>query len=122
MPAFRRVKPEPDWLQPAHCSCSVSRPSEVILPVTPWSSKPTLVLGVRSDLFRWAPRTVFAGTLAIPTDIDSAIDVIANGTLKSIDLGRIDGAYFVNAAATGLSPKIAQTVPHKLKRYLGMVG
>ena len=64
----------------------------------------------------------FAGTLGIPTDIDSAVDVIANGTRKWIDLGRIDGAYFANAAAIGLSPMIAQTVPHKLKRYLGMVG
>lgn len=64
----------------------------------------------------------FAGTLGIPKDIDSAIDVIANGTRKSIDLGRIDGDYFVNAAAIGLSPIIAETVPHNLKRYLGIVG
>ena len=64
----------------------------------------------------------FAGTLCIPKDIDSAIDVIANGERKRIDLGCIDGDYFVNAAAIGLSPMIADTVPHKLKRYLGMVG
>lgn len=64
----------------------------------------------------------FAGSLGIPKDIDSAIDVIANGQRKWIDLGRIDGDYFVNAAAIGLSPMIAQTVPHKLKRYLGKVG
>jgi YegS/Rv2252/BmrU family lipid kinase len=64
----------------------------------------------------------FAGTLCIPKDIDSAIDVIANGERKRIDLGSIDGDYFVNAAAIGLSPMIAETVPHKLKRYLGMVG
>jgi YegS/Rv2252/BmrU family lipid kinase len=64
----------------------------------------------------------FAGTLGIPKDIDSAIDVIANGMRKRIDLGRINGDYFVNAAAIGLSPIIAQTVPHKLKRYLGVLG
>lgn len=64
----------------------------------------------------------FAGTLGIPKDIDSAVDVIANGIRKRIDLGRINGDYFVNAAAIGLSPMIAQTVPHKLKRYLGLVG
>lgn len=64
----------------------------------------------------------FAGTLGIPKDIDSAVDVIANGMRKRIDLGRIDDDYFVNAAAIGLSPMIAQTVPHKLKRYLGIVG
>jgi diacylglycerol kinase family enzyme len=64
----------------------------------------------------------FAGTLGIPKDVDSAIDVIANGTRKWIDLGRINDDYFVNAAAIGLSPIIAQTVPHKLKRYLGVFG
>ncbi|MBB6124877.1 YegS/Rv2252/BmrU family lipid kinase [Sphingobium subterraneum] len=64
----------------------------------------------------------FAGTLGIPKNIDGAIDVIANGTRKWVDLGQIDADYFVNAAAIGLSPMIAQTVPHKLKRYLGVVG
>ena len=64
----------------------------------------------------------FAGTLGVPKDIDSAIDVIANGTRRRIDLGRIDGDYFVNAAAIGLSPMIAETVPRDLKRYLGKVG
>ena len=64
----------------------------------------------------------FAGTLGIPKDIDSAVAVIAHGERKRIDLGCIDGDYFVNAAAIGLSPLIAETVPHNLKRHLGMVG
>ena len=64
----------------------------------------------------------FAGTLGIPKDVISAVAVIADGERKRIDLGCIDGDYFVNAAAIGLSPLIAKTVPHKLKRYLGIVG
>ena len=64
----------------------------------------------------------FAKTLGIGDDLDSAVDTIANGQRRRIDLGRIDGDYFANAAALGLSPMIADTVPHKLKRYLGMVG
>lgn len=64
----------------------------------------------------------FAGTLGIPKDIDSAVDVIAHGKRRRIDLGRIDDDFFVNAAAIGLSPIIGQTVPHKLKRYLGVLG
>ncbi|MES2002162.1 MAG: diacylglycerol kinase family protein [Pseudomonadota bacterium] len=64
----------------------------------------------------------FAKTLGIGDDLDSAVDTIAHGRRKRIDLGRIDGDYFANAAALGLSPLIADTVPHKLKRYLGMVG
>ncbi|WP_308515956.1 diacylglycerol/lipid kinase family protein [Sphingomonas flavescens] len=64
----------------------------------------------------------FAKTLGIGDNLDSAVDAIANGQRRRIDLGMIDGDYFANAAALGLSPLIADTVPHKLKRYLGMFG
>jgi YegS/Rv2252/BmrU family lipid kinase len=64
----------------------------------------------------------FAKTLGIGDDLDDAVDTIANGRRRRIDLGVIDGDYFANAAALGLSPMIADTVPHNLKRYLGMVG
>lgn len=64
----------------------------------------------------------FARTLGVPVDLDGAIDVIANGGRKRIDLGFIDKDYFANAAAMGMSPLIAETVPHKLKKYLGMFG
>ncbi len=64
----------------------------------------------------------FARTLGMPLDLDGAIEVIAHGRRKRIDLGVIDGDYFANVAALGLSPLIADTVPHGLKRYLGMVG
>jgi YegS/Rv2252/BmrU family lipid kinase len=64
----------------------------------------------------------FARTLGIPLDVDGAIDVIANGRRERIDLGRIDGDYFANTAAMGLSPLIADSVPQYLKSYLGIVG
>jgi len=64
----------------------------------------------------------FARTLGIPLDLDGAIDVIACGQRRRIDLGMIDRDYFANAAAIGMSPLIAETIPHGLKRYLGRVG
>lgn len=64
----------------------------------------------------------FARTLGLPLDIDGAIKVIAYGRRKRIDLGIIDGDYFANVAAMGMSPLIADTVPHGLKRYLGLFG
>ena len=64
----------------------------------------------------------FARTLGIPLDLEGAVDVIRTGQLKRIDLGMIDRDYFANCAAIGISPQIAETVPHKLKRYLGRVG
>jgi hypothetical protein len=79
------------------------------------SSAPTRVFA----LLPLGTANSFARTLGIPLDLDGAIDVIANGASARIDLGAIDGDYFANAAAMGLSPMIAETVPHKLKRYLG---
>jgi YegS/Rv2252/BmrU family lipid kinase len=64
----------------------------------------------------------FARTLGIPLDLDGAIGVIADGVARSIDLGVIDGDYFLNNAALGLAPVVAETVPHGLKRSLGRLG
>ena len=64
----------------------------------------------------------FAKTLGVPVDLDGAIEVIAKGRARRIDLGFVDKDYFANAAAIGMSPLIAETVPHKLKKYLGMLG
>jgi YegS/Rv2252/BmrU family lipid kinase len=64
----------------------------------------------------------FAKTLGIGTDLEGAVETIATGRKLRIDLGCIDGDYFANAAAMGLSPLIAETVPHRLKRTLGMLG
>lgn len=64
----------------------------------------------------------FARSLGIPLDLEGAIDVIVNGQPRQIDLGCINADYFGNSAAIGLSPMIAKSVPHKLKKYLGRVG
>ena len=55
-------------------------------------------------------------------DLPGAVDVIAKGMPRRIDLGCIDGDYFGNSAVIGLAPLIAKTVPHKLKKYLGRAG
>lgn len=64
----------------------------------------------------------FARTLGIPLDLDDAIDVIANGSARRIDLASINGDYFLNNAALGLAPKVAESVPKGLKRTLGRFG
>ena len=64
----------------------------------------------------------FARTVGVPLDLDGAVDVIANGVARKIDVGCINGDYFLNAAAMGIAPKVAQTVPHGLKRKLGRLG
>jgi len=64
----------------------------------------------------------FARSLEIPLDIEGAVGVITGGRLKRIDLGMLDSDYFANCAAIGLSPLIAESVPHGLKKWLGRPG
>ena len=64
----------------------------------------------------------FARSLGIPLDLDGAVAVITGGQRRRIDLGMIDGDYFTNCAAIGMSPLIAETVPHGLKKWLGRPG
>ncbi len=64
----------------------------------------------------------FARTLGIPLDLPGAVEVIANGRARRIDLGMIDEDYFANCATLGIAPQIAQTVPHGLKAWLGRPG
>jgi YegS/Rv2252/BmrU family lipid kinase len=64
----------------------------------------------------------FARTLGIPLDLEGAVDVIAHGQARRIDLGMIDDDYFANCATLGIAPQIAETVPHGLKAWLGRPG
>jgi YegS/Rv2252/BmrU family lipid kinase len=64
----------------------------------------------------------FARSLGLPLDVPGAVEVIRTGRPRRIDLGMIDGDYFANCAAMGISPQIAETVPHNLKKVLGRVG
>ncbi|WP_294250790.1 diacylglycerol kinase family protein [uncultured Sphingomonas sp.] len=64
----------------------------------------------------------FARSLGIPLDVDGAVDAILRGQPKRIDLGMIDDDYYASTAAIGLSPQIAETVPHNAKRWFGRMG
>jgi YegS/Rv2252/BmrU family lipid kinase len=79
----------------------------------------------RDTLFALLPlgtANSFARTMGIPLNLDGAIDVITTGEARPISLGCINGDYFLNAAALGLAPKVAESVPHGLKRRLGRFG
>ena len=64
----------------------------------------------------------FARTLEVPLDLEGAVEVIAKGEARRIDLAAIDGDYFLNNAALGLAPVVAESVPQGLKRSLGRLG
>jgi len=64
----------------------------------------------------------FARSLGLPLDVEGAVTAIARGRVAKVDLGMIGDDYFANCAALGLSPLIAETVPHGLKKWFGRPG
>ena len=52
-------------------------------------------------------------------DIAEALQVIETGVAKKIDLGIVNGIYFVNVVGLGLSTYVNTKVPSMLKKYLG---
>ena len=63
-----------------------------------------------------------ARTLDIPSDLDGAAKVIAEGRTRNIDLGIVNGKPFFNVASIGLSAELAQQLTTKIKRRFGRLG
>jgi YegS/Rv2252/BmrU family lipid kinase len=67
-------------------------------------------LGTANDLAR---------TLAIPTDLEAACRIISEGHTHRIDLGRVNGKPFFNAASIGLSVAVTRRLSKESKGRLG---
>lgn len=61
----------------------------------------------------------FARSLDLPLDLEAAVDVLAMGRTKEVDLGRVNDRYFTTAIAIGLSSEIQRRKPSTLKSLLG---
>lgn len=70
-----------------------------------------LPLGTANDLAR---------TLGLPIDPLVALDVIVNGTVQTIDVGTVNGRYFLNVASMGISVGVARRLTRDLKRRWGV--
>lgn len=63
----------------------------------------------------------FARALGLPSELEPAVRLAAEGTeMRCLDLGRVEGRPFVNAASAGLSP-IAARKAHGLKGMIGPI-
>ena len=60
-----------------------------------------------------------ASFLGIPTESVSAAKLIANGNIKSIDMGMVNQKYFVNVCAIGLFTNVSQNIDPDFKNRLG---
>ena len=70
-----------------------------------------LPLGTANDLAR---------TLGIPDSLPEACKIIAQGQLRRIDLGWVNGKHFFNVASMGLSVQITERLTKETKRRWGV--
>jgi len=63
----------------------------------------------------------FARSMGIPMNLGKAVDVIVKGKVVDVDLGTINGQFFINVASIGFSRDVITATPRRLKRYLGIV-
>lgn len=71
-----------------------------------------LPLGTTNDLAR---------AMGIPRSWDAAIDVIAQGVIKEIDVGKLNERYFINIAGGGSLTELTYEVPIRMKTMLGQL-
>ncbi len=69
-----------------------------------------LPLGTANDL---------AKTLNIPSELQPACDVIANGHTRRIDVGRVNGTYFFSEMSIGMSPAVSRALSRDSKAKYG---
>lgn len=69
-------------------------------------------LGTANDLAR---------TLEIPNSLPEACQIIAQGHVRQIDLGWVNGKHFFNVASVGLSVQITQRLTKQAKRRWGVL-
>ena len=62
-----------------------------------------------------------AAHLGIPRDIKTCCDIIVNGILKNVDLGRVNDSHFINVCSAGLLTEVAYKTDTNMKNALGQI-
>ena len=57
--------------------------------------------------------------LGIPTDLKTAVEVLASGTSRAIDVGKSPRGYFLNVAGCGFDAEVAAAINHRMKWLKG---
>ncbi|MPL77129.1 Diacylglycerol kinase [bioreactor metagenome] len=64
----------------------------------------------------------FATFLKLGSDLEKCIEIIANGQIRAVDVGQVNGErYFINVASAGLLTGVAHSADTMLKNTLGKV-
>lgn len=63
----------------------------------------------------------FARALQIPRDVAAATDIIVQGDLIPVDIGKMNDKYFINIGGGGRLTELTYDVPSRLKTMLGQL-
>ncbi|HYF83551.1 MAG TPA: YegS/Rv2252/BmrU family lipid kinase [Clostridia bacterium] len=70
-------------------------------------------------IFPFGTANDFAAHINIPRDIEACCDIIENGKIKKVDIGRVNDSYFLNVCSAGLLTDVAYKTDTNLKNALG---
>jgi YegS/Rv2252/BmrU family lipid kinase len=59
----------------------------------------------------------FAKSVGIPENIELALNIILNQSIKKIDIGCVNGKYFINVASIGFDTEVVNGMKH-IKRFI----
>lgn len=65
---------------------------------------------------------VWAREMGIPLDAHKAREILVNGQTRSVDVGWINGRYFLLMVGIGIDGQITRAVDHKPLKRLGVLG
>lgn len=82
--------------------------------------EPAITHGVPLGIIPLGTFNELARTLEIPLDVAGAVATIARGHERAIDVGYVNGKYFVNEASIGISSRISQLQTSELKQRFGL--
>lgn len=70
-------------------------------------------------VFPLGTANLLARSFNLKPDISELLNLIKNGKTVSIDLGMVNGIYFINVCGLGISTEVNGNISHKLKKLTG---
>lgn len=70
-------------------------------------------------IFPMGTANLFARSFDIKADIDQLLEVTRTGVSVPIDLGVVNGIYFINVCGLGISTQVNKSIPPTLKKMTG---